>query len=76
MLRQRTSWLLEPLADAGLHVAEIEQLVSRLGFEAVVGDGPGFDRRVLDLAGDRPVDVRTAWVETVRRMTELRTPGG
>jgi hypothetical protein len=64
------SSLVQPLLDAGLPLEEICGLVTRLGFEAVVGDRRSLDERVLDLVGDHPGHVRAAWVETVRRMIE------
>ena len=66
--------LVQPLLDAGLPLEEICELVTRLGFEAVVGDSRGLDERVLDLAGGHPGHVRAAWVETVRRMIEQPPP--
>ena len=62
-------WVVQPLLDAGVEPAEICVLMTRLGFEAIVpGDGP-VDARVLAVVADRPQRVRTAWVETIDRMT-------
>ncbi|MDK3257627.1 hypothetical protein [Blastococcus capsensis] len=65
---QETYWLVQPLLEAGLPLDEIRHLLCRLGFEAVVCDGRSIDARVSSLVGDRPADVRAAWVETVSRM--------
>lgn len=66
---QETYWLVEPLLDAGLPLGEVQDLVCRLGFAAVVCDSRTFDSRVRELVGDQPADVRAAWVETIGRMT-------
>ena len=74
--QEQTYWLVQPLVDAGLPLEEISALVSRLGFEAVVGRRQGLDDLVLGIVGDLPRDVRAAWVETVSRMIELPASGG
>ncbi|MGY1828489.1 MULTISPECIES: hypothetical protein [unclassified Blastococcus] len=74
--QQETAWLVQPLVDAGLDLDEINALVTRLGFEAVVGTGPGAGTGLLDVVGDRPRDVRAAWVEVLERMTGPPLPGG
>ncbi|MGY2085876.1 hypothetical protein [Blastococcus sp. SYSU DS0539] len=70
-----THWIVQPLVDAGLDLDDIRVLVTRLGFEAVVGGPRGVDARLLDVVGDRPHDVRAAWVETIDRMTTRPLPG-
>ena len=67
-------WVIEPLLAAGLTVDQIEVLVSRLGFAAVVGEGPGTVASVHGVvAGEAPA-VRAAWAVTVGRMFELDGP--
>ncbi|MCF6508971.1 hypothetical protein E9549_16385 [Blastococcus sp. MG754426] len=73
--RQLTAWLVQPLVDAGLDPGEIQVLVTRLGFEAVVAGDRGLDVRILDVVGDRPREVRAAWLEVIDRMTGRRLPG-
>ena len=63
-----TYWLVQPLLEARLPLEEIEDLVCRLGFEAVVCDGRTFDTRAGELVSDRPAEIRAAWVETIDRM--------
>ena len=70
--RQGTSWIVQPLVDAGVDPAEICVLVTRLGFEAVVPGERGIDARVLGVVADRPHVVRAAWVEMIDRMTSAR----
>ena len=59
-------WVVQPLLDAGLPPEEIERLVARLAFDAVVGLG------TLDELGDlvdgRPPEVRAAWTQSIARM--------
>jgi hypothetical protein len=74
--RWETSWLIQPLVEAGLDLDEIGVLVTRLGFEAVVGADRSVDVRVLALVGDRPPPVRAAWMETIVRMIALEPAGG
>ncbi|WP_139206303.1 hypothetical protein [Blastococcus sp. DSM 46786] len=73
--QQETAWLVQPLVDAGLGPGEIQVLVTRLGFEAVVADDRGVDIRILDVVGDHPSDVRAAWLEVIDRMTSRPLPG-
>lgn len=60
-------WILQPLVDAGLPPQTITDLLFRLSFEAVTGDGDldGGARAVVD---DQPLAVQAAWVETLSRM--------
>ena len=60
-------WIIAPLLDAGLTPEEIEVLLVRLGFEAVVR-GRDLDASVRRLVDGQPVRVRAAWVETVSRL--------
>ncbi|MGY2003463.1 hypothetical protein [Blastococcus sp. SYSU DS1024] len=73
--QQQTVWLVQPLVDAGLDLDEIQVLVTRLGFEAVVGTGRAAATDFLDVVGDRPRGVRAAWVEVLERMTSPPLPG-
>ncbi|RZU31968.1 hypothetical protein [Blastococcus saxobsidens] len=65
---QETYWLVQPLLEAGLPLEEVQDLVCRLGFAAVVCDSRTLDSRARELVGDRSADVRAAWVETIGRM--------
>ncbi|MCF6745523.1 hypothetical protein E9529_14835 [Blastococcus sp. KM273128] len=73
--RQLTAWLVQPLVDAGLDPGEIQAFVTRLGFEAVVAGDRGADKRILDVVGNQPCEVRAAWLEVIDRMTSRRLPG-
>lgn len=72
---RETHWIVQPLLDAGLALDDIRVLVTRLGFEAVVGGRHDDCTRLLDLVADRSHDVRAAWVETIDRMTTRPLPG-
>ena len=58
--------MVQPLLDAGLPRAEIETLLFRLAFAAVVGE----DLRACsaDLVADRPPEVRAAWTSMLHRL--------
>ncbi|MGY1619962.1 hypothetical protein ACI797_24740 [Geodermatophilus sp. SYSU D00691] len=61
-------WVIEPLLAAGLDPDEIADLLVRLGFDTVVGDGPGTLARLTEVVEGRPPVVRAAWIETIDRM--------
>lgn len=70
---ERQHWVIEPLLDAGLDRQQITELVFRLGFDAVVGDG-----RAGDVAGhvrDQPPEVQAAWHRALMRMLAAHEPG-
>ena len=65
-------WVVQPLIDAGLAPEEIERLVCRLAFDAIVGrgtlDGLG------DLVDGRTPEVRAAWTQSITRMLAGDSP--
>ena len=61
-------WVLQPLIDAGLDREQIEILLYRLSFGAIVGGG-GPDRAgLLHVVADQPPAVRTACVTVIDRL--------
>ena len=62
-------WVVQPLVDVGLGRAEIETLLFRLAFAAVVGED--LLACSVDLVADRPQAVRTAWRQTLHRLLAL-----
>ena len=67
-------WVIEPLLEAGLTVDQVEVLVFRLGFEAVVSEGRGTVASVQAVVAAEPPQVQSAWAVTVGRMIELADP--
>ena len=61
-------WLIEPLLAVGLGLEEIRSLVSRLGFEAVVGAHDGGPASLQLLVRDQPLPVQGAWTQVIDRM--------
>ena len=72
--RKRVHWVIEPLLEAGLTVEQVEVLVLRLGFEAVVGVGRGTVAGVQTVVAAESPQVQAAWAVTVGRMIELGDP--
>ena len=64
-------WIVQPLVDAGLPASTITDLLIRLSFEAVTGDG---DPGAQTVVGDQPPAVQAAWVETLSRMIAAELP--
>jgi hypothetical protein len=73
---QQCEWVIRPLLDAGLDLDRITDLVVRVGFEAVVGEGAPAAVPVSTLVDDQPAPVRAAWTEVVHRMISLHRPDG
>ena len=67
-------WVIAPLLEAGLTVDQVEALVFRLGFEAVVSGGRGTAASVHALVAAEPPPVQAAWATTIGRMIELGPP--
>ena len=74
LARTQVHWVIEPLLGAGLTVDQIEVLVFRLGFEAVVSEGRGTVASVHTLVAAEPPAVQAAWAATIGRMIELDRP--
>ncbi|GAB4079789.1 hypothetical protein GCU67_01610 [Modestobacter muralis] len=72
--RTQVRRVIEPLLEAGLTIDQVEVLVFRLGFEAVVGAGPGTVAGVHTLVAAESPEVQAAWAVTVGRMIELAGP--
>ena len=72
--RKQVHWVIEPLLEAGLTVDQVEVLVLRLGFEAVVGEGRGTVASVQTVVAAESAEVQAAWAVTVGRMIELGDP--
>ena len=72
--RTQVHWVIEPLLAAGLTVDQIEVLVFRLGFEAVVSAGRGTVAGVHAVVAAEPPAVQAAWAATIGRMIELDGP--
>ena len=68
---QQCAWIVEPLIEAGLDHERIRTLVFRLGFEAIVDDGPAVHERLVGLVRHEADDVRTAWTAMIGRMLAL-----
>ena len=60
--------MIRPLIDAGLELDRIRDLLFRLGFEAIVGEGRGVAARVASMVDTEPPHVRAAWHEVIHRM--------
>jgi hypothetical protein len=58
-------WIIEPLLEAGLDLDQIRDLMFRVAFEGIVGEG---DTALTALVGDQPPAVRAAWRRAVGRM--------
>lgn len=69
--RSQQRWVLQPLIDAGVDLDDIGRLVFRLAFETIVREGADALSGARELVAGRPVDVRDAWTETLRRMVML-----
>lgn len=65
---QQCAWIVEPLIEAGLEPERIRTLVFRLGFEAIVDDGPAAPDRLIGLVRHEAAEVRTAWTAMIGRM--------
>ncbi|MFQ1003770.1 hypothetical protein [Modestobacter sp. SSW1-42] len=74
LARKQVHWVIEPLLEAGLSVDQIEVLVFRLGFEAVVSEGRGTVAGVHTVVAAESPEVQAAWAATVGRMIELDGP--
>jgi hypothetical protein len=61
-------WAVQPLLDAGLGLEEIERLVCRLAFDAVVGRGTL--EGLAHLAEGEAPEVRAAWTRSLSRMLD------
>ena len=72
---KQVQWVVEPLLEAGLTVDQVEVLVFRLGFEAVVSEGRGTVASVHTVVAAESPEVQAAWAVTVGRMIELGDPG-
>jgi hypothetical protein len=72
---EQCSWIVEPLVEAGLEPERIRTLVVRLGFEAIVDDGPGVHERLTALVRHEPAQVQAAWTAMIGRMLMLDEPG-
>ena len=72
--REQVHWVIEPLLEAGLTVDQVEVLVFRLGFEAVVSEGRGTVPSVQTVVAAESPEVQAAWAVTVGRMIELGDP--
>ena len=69
-------WVLQPLIDAGVDRDQIEVLLYRLSFGAIVGGGgPPHGADPLHAVADQPPAVRAAWVTVIERLmtTALET---
>ena len=73
---QQCEWVVRPLIDAGLGVDRIQDLLYRLGFEAVVSEGRSTIARVWSLVDGEPAHVRAAWNQVIDRMLSLDRPQG
>ncbi len=71
----RLYWLVQPLMDAGLELAEIQVLVFRLGFDALVRSDQGGPSDPMAPVGDQPMEVRVAWMEMIDRMVRVADRG-
>ena len=67
-------WVISPLVDAGLGVDRIRDLLFRLGFEAIVGEGTATLTSLTDVVRDQPDDVRVAWTEVIGLMIAVHWP--
>jgi hypothetical protein len=67
-------WVISPLVDAGLGLDRIRDLLFRLGFEAIVGEGTATLTSLTDVVRDQPDDVQAAWTEVVGRMIAVHWP--
>jgi hypothetical protein len=70
---ERQHWIIEPLLEAGLDSGQITDLVFRLGFDAVVGDGCAGD--VAGHVRDHSPEVQAAWHRAVVRMLAAHESG-
>jgi hypothetical protein len=60
-------WIIEPLIDVGLGLGEVNALLFRIAFDAMVGHAD-IDMSVRNIVADQPAPVQAAWIETVTRM--------
>jgi hypothetical protein len=75
LAHEQVHWVIEPLLAAGLTVDQVEVLVFRLGFEAVVSEGRDTVASVHTVVAAESPQVQAAWAVTVGRMIELGDPG-
>ena len=68
---EQQQWIVQPLADVGLARAEIESLLVRLAFDAVVDEGEQVLACAWDLVAGCPPEVRAAWTRTLARLLTL-----
>jgi hypothetical protein len=73
---QQCSWIVAPLVEAGLAPERIRTLVFRLGFEAIVDDGPAVHERLTGLVRHEPPEVRAAWTAVIGRLIALDDDAG
>ena len=71
--QDQPQWVVQPLVDVGLARADIEQLLFRLAFEAVVDEGEEVLACAWDLVAGCPPEVQAAWTRTLARMLTLDT---
>lgn len=62
---QTEPWVLQPMMDAGVPLEQVRELVFRLAFDDVLGEGSG---DFGELVADQPPAVRTAWAQVIGRM--------
>ena len=60
--------MIQPLVEAGLAMDEIQTVLCRLAFDAMVGEDCA---AVADIVVNQSPRVRAAWVETVGRLLAL-----
>ena len=70
---QQQQWVVQPLVDVGLGRADIEQLLLRLAFDAVVDEGEEVLACAWRLVAGCPPEVQAAWTRTLARMLTLDT---
>jgi hypothetical protein len=72
--REKQQWVVQPLLDVGLDPGQIRDLVFRLAFQDVVSEGRDTLRWVTEVVTDQPVEVQTAWAQTIARMLTVEFP--
>jgi hypothetical protein len=73
---EQQCWALQPLLDAGLDAEEINDLLVRMCFDAMVSADRGAASDPMTTVADRSAEVRAAWAETIDRMVRLDPDSG
>ena len=66
--------IVEPLPETGVGHEQVQNLLFRLPFHAIICDGPADAATLAELVGDQPSAVRPAWLTMLDRILTVPQP--